>query len=103
VINEQLVDRADIVLALFDSRLGMATGAAVVGGSCTIAEDAQPATAGESRGHVATSQRQRCRVVGKPFHRGDPPGEGVGDQVLQRRADDRHDVARRPTRGARKA
>jgi len=31
VINEQLVDRADIVLALFDSRLGMATGAAVSG------------------------------------------------------------------------
>jgi len=31
VINEQLVDRADIILALFDSRLGMATGAAVSG------------------------------------------------------------------------
>ena len=31
VINEQLVDDADIVLALFDSRLGQATAAAVSG------------------------------------------------------------------------
>lgn len=31
VINDQLVDRADIVIALFDSRLGMATAAAVSG------------------------------------------------------------------------
>lgn len=47
VINEQLVDRADIVIALFDSRLGMATEAAVSG---------------------TAEEIQRAHDAGKPVH-----------------------------------
>ena len=48
VINEQLVDEADIVIALFDSRLGMATGEAVSG----TAEEIQRAHEAGKRVHV---------------------------------------------------
>lgn len=47
VINEQLVDRADIVIALFDSRLGMATDRAVSG---------------------TAEEIQRSHDAGKPVH-----------------------------------
>lgn len=47
VINEQLVDDADIVIALFDSRLGMATQAAVSG---------------------TAEEIQRSHEAGKPVH-----------------------------------
>ncbi|WP_146905968.1 hypothetical protein [Cellulomonas aerilata] len=47
IINEQLVDDADIVLALFDSRLGMATEAAVSG---------------------TAEEIQRSHAAGKPVH-----------------------------------
>lgn len=47
VINEQLVDRADIVVALFDSRLGMATHDAVSG---------------------TAEEIQRSHDAGKPVH-----------------------------------
>lgn len=47
VINDQLVDRADIVIALFDSRLGMATKAAVSG---------------------TAEEIQRSHDAGKPVH-----------------------------------
>lgn len=47
VINEQLVDRSDIVIALFDSRLGMATEAAVSG---------------------TAEEIQRSHDAGKPVH-----------------------------------
>lgn len=47
VINDQLVDQADIVVALFDSRLGMATKAAVSG---------------------TAEEIQRSHVAGKPVH-----------------------------------
>jgi hypothetical protein len=47
VINEQLVDDADIVIALFDSRLGMATGEAVSG---------------------TAEEIQRAHDAGKPVH-----------------------------------
>jgi len=48
VINEQLVDDADIVIALFDSRLGQATAAAVSG----TAEEIQRAVAAGKHVHV---------------------------------------------------
>jgi hypothetical protein len=47
VINEQLVDDVDIVIALFDSRLGMATGEAVSG---------------------TAEEIQRAHEAGKPVH-----------------------------------
>jgi hypothetical protein len=48
VINEQLVDRADIVIALFDSRLGQATAEAVSG----TAEEIQRAIEAGKHVHV---------------------------------------------------
>jgi len=48
VINEQLVDDADIVIALFDSRLGQATAAAVSG----TAEEIQRAVDAGKHVHV---------------------------------------------------
>lgn len=48
IINEELVDKADIVIALFDSRLGMATGEAVSG----TAEEIQRAHDGGKPVHV---------------------------------------------------
>lgn len=47
VINDQLVDRADIVLALFDSRLGIATADAVSG---------------------TAEEIERAHAAGKPVH-----------------------------------
>ncbi|MFI5840350.1 hypothetical protein ACIA8K_11655 [Catenuloplanes sp. NPDC051500] len=47
VINEQLVDKADIVIALFDSRIGMATSAAVSG---------------------TAEEIERAHAAGKPVH-----------------------------------
>ncbi|WP_345428942.1 hypothetical protein [Pseudonocardia xishanensis] len=47
IINEQLVDESDIVIALFDSRLGMATGEAVSG---------------------TAEEIQRAHEAGKPVH-----------------------------------
>jgi hypothetical protein len=47
VINEQLVDKADIVIALFDTRLGMATEAAVSG---------------------TAEEIERAHAAGKPVH-----------------------------------
>lgn len=47
IINEDLVDKSDIVIALFDSRLGMATGEAVSG---------------------TAEEIQRAHEAGKPVH-----------------------------------
>lgn len=59
IINEQLVDESDIVIALFDSRLGMATGEAVSG----TAEEIQRAHEGGKPVHVWFSDEPLPRNV----------------------------------------
>jgi hypothetical protein len=59
VINEQLVDRADIVIALFDSRLGQATTEAVSG----TAEEIERATRAGKPVHVWFSDEPLPRDV----------------------------------------
>ena len=59
VINEQLVDDADIVIALFDSRLGQATDAAVSG----TAEEIQRASEAGKHVHVWFSNEPVSRDV----------------------------------------
>lgn len=60
IINEDMVDKADIVLALFDSRLGTATGEAVSG---------------------TAEELQRAHEAGKPVH------VWFSDEPLPRNAD----------------
>jgi hypothetical protein len=57
VINEQLVDKADVLIALFDSRLGMATPAAVSG----TAEEIQRAHSAGKPVHVWFSEEELPR------------------------------------------
>jgi hypothetical protein len=59
VINDQLVDRADIIIALFDSRLGKATDQAVSG----TAEEIQRANEAGKPVHVYFSQEPLPRDV----------------------------------------